>query len=1378
MRNLKIHMLSLLFLALGLLTTIPAHALNNMASYVSTPVFMSSAVPPNVLIIFDNSGSMNMMAYWEETEEHLEGTPWWQEDIVPTTPYDPTRNYYGYFVAGTPSSRVMYTYSSGKFQRDAAGQWEGNFLNWLCMRRADVSRKVLVGGRATVRDGSGATTLTGEDPVQSGRSYKCILDAMTMFAYTPFDDFANRYVGVKDGKLYVSRDLDTNPFEYYDYRYDVAVERDSSYADEASDFVNGNIAGVMQKVGDKAYWGLEFFRTGTGGDDNGGYIKNRVGHPTVTNLYSNIENEGMRTWTPLAESYYVAMQYFKQQPIDASLAASYSPDYQINTTWDPYNQDGNSASCAKSFVLLFTDGASTKDGYIPDGYKQYDGDSHDPNNRTPSYSSDGTDYLDDIALYGRVNDLRSDLPDDQNLELFVVYAFGDEPEARRLLKDAARNGGFIDKNGNNLPDPASGDLASSTQVVQVADYSSPPTDGSWSEWWDDGRKDIHNDAMPDTYFEAQDGWLLEQQLVNAITEILERGGSGTAVSVLATSGEGEGALYQAYFKPKFSTATEEVNWAGYLQSLWVDAHGNLREDWTSATDSTSNGILELGVDPIVSFFHDNTTGQTKFERRLVSNSDPYGVLSTTSIRSLTDLGPLWEAGDKLATRSAANRSIYTFVDLDGDKEVDGNRLADDNEFIRFDTVAPNDNRGKLTAYLDLADDPTTGGEDYTYLGEIESYRVQNLIEYIRGSDSGFSGTTDLRNRTAASKVWKLGDVIHSTPTPVGKPVDNYDVIYSDSTYADFYKQHKNRETVVYVGANDGMLHAFLAGVFHSGSSHTGDGAYFSRDPVSVPNKYDSSLGSNWQGAEIWAYIPQNLLPHLKWLPDPSYANINHVYYVDQKPRVFDAQIYEGAATAGHPLNAVWTAMSAAQKADRPHGWCTMLVGGLRFGGGSIDVDGDFDNDGTDDASRTFASSYFAIDVTDPLNPILLWERNYSGLGFTTSFPAVLKVEKKEINASTDPDTINIVEKHWYLLFGSGPTSYDGTSTQNSSVFLVDLATGRTDISDNPGRIFTKLTNADGTDSANSLPTDGFMGSPVSVDLTIDYSVNVSYLGESHESGGSYDGGLYRLQVPVSVGTANGQPVLLYDVEPSHWTLSHMFDADYAITAAPSVAVGTVDSNYSLWIYAGTGRYLTNSDKTDTTQQYLYGIKDPYYNFKLNDTQRNTLLTAEPSNKDSLFEASGKTVYTDGSTSIIGKTFGELKTEQANGQILASGWYRELDLSGERIINKPSVLGGILMAPSFVPTGDICGFGGDSYLYALYYETGTAYFKSVVGVNPDDSVKDKTDLGAGLSSSLGIHIGREHGARGFVQQSTGTVNQIDLQPAFNVKSGFVNWREVR
>jgi hypothetical protein len=100
-----------------------------------------------------------------------------------------------------------------------------------------------------------------------------------MLSYTPFNDFNDRYVGVKDGYLYVSTNLSTDPFTTYDDRYGISVHRDSTYPDEAFDFHNGNIAGVMQKVGDKAYWGLEFFRDGTGSGENGGYIKNRVGHP-------------------------------------------------------------------------------------------------------------------------------------------------------------------------------------------------------------------------------------------------------------------------------------------------------------------------------------------------------------------------------------------------------------------------------------------------------------------------------------------------------------------------------------------------------------------------------------------------------------------------------------------------------------------------------------------------------------------------------------------------------------------------------------------------------------------------------------------------------------------------------------------------------------------------------------------------------------------------------------------------------------------------------------------------------------------------------------------------------------------------------------------
>jgi type IV pilus assembly protein PilY1 len=243
------------------------------------------------------------------------------------------------------------------------------------------------------------------------------------------------------------------------------------------------------------------------------------------------------------------------------------------------------------------------------------------------------------------------------------------------------------------------------------------------------------------------------------------------------------------------------------------------------------------------------------------------------------------------------------------------------------------------------------------------------------------------------------------------------------------------------------------------------------------------------------------------------------------------------------------------------------------------------------------------------------------------------------------------------------------------------------------------------------------------------------------------------------------------------------DKDYAITAAPGAAVGTADSGYSLWVYFGTGRYLSVLDEKDASQNRIYGVKDPYYNSKLDPGELSAQLALEPFTEPLLYDATPVKVYTDGT--IAGgpagvATFNELKGRQEYNSTYELGWFKILE-AGERIITKPSVLGGILLAPSFMPNDDICGFGGNGFLHALYFETGTAYNKSVVGTKPEgvkDKVLDRIDLGVGISSSLGIHVGREHGARGFIQQSTGTINQIDLKPAFSVKSGFVNWREVR
>lgn len=91
-----------------------------------------------------------------------------------------------------------------------------------------------------------------------------------------------------------------------------------------------------------------------------------------------------------------------------------------------------------------------------------------------------------------------------------------------------------------------------------------------------------------------------------------------------------------------------------------------------------------------------------------------------------------------------------------------------------------------------------------------------IVDFVRGDQSNEIPAGDFRSRLSV-----LGDIIHSTPYYV------YDA------------DHPR----VYVGANDGMLHAFNAAT----------------------------------GAEIFAYIPSMLLPSLKKLSQSNYA---HTYFVD------------------------------------------------------------------------------------------------------------------------------------------------------------------------------------------------------------------------------------------------------------------------------------------------------------------------------------------------------------------------------------------------------------------------------------------------------------------------------------------------------------------
>jgi len=828
-------------------------------------------------------------------------------------------------------------------------------------------------------------------------------------------------------------------------------------------------------------------------------------------------------------------------------------------------------------------------------------------------------------------------------------------ETATLLKDplwyAAKYGGFNDIDGSGYPDDP-------------------------KEWDRDGN------TVPDTYFLVHNPLELEDELNKALGEILKRISAGTAVSVLSTSAGGEGSLFQAYFNPSVFDEGREVTWVGYLNALWVDQYGNLRED-------NGNQRLVLTEDKIIEF--DLVDGETVV--RKYSDTDGDGQRDgLPSTYPLSDLQPLWEGGEALAGRTPSTRRISTLINGSWSKNnfVTGNRTA-------------------LRPLLNAANDDEAG----------------DIIEFIRGvpvvPDSP-NPNTEYRDREIDGETWKLGDIVYSTPTVVGRPSENYHLVYGDTTYLKFVREHKDRETFIYVGANDGMLHAFSAGTYHEGDDSSTD------PPIIEKGWYDGDFGT-----EDWAYIPYNLLPHLKWLAEPGYC---HVYYVDLKAKVVDARIFTPDETTHF------------------NGWGTVLIAGMRLGGKEITADG-----------QPFRSAYFAIDITDPRNPDLLWEITADELGFTTSYPAVFRV------GTAKPFDPGARQGDWYVIFGSGPTTFEGEGAATSHVYIRNLASG--------GAVRTfDIEEGGGVNPIYPV----FMASPITIDLDLDYQVDVAYIGASYKDlsdSSKWKGKIFRIEIDEDTTEAS------WNLSPSPFVTF-----DQPITVAP---IAALDPFNRLWLFWGTGRFFSTEDKVDANVQRLYGVWD-----RPQETTKVTVDVSSSGDPTALNDVTNIKVYEGGymdtdTTPGQDTTFSSylaLKRGEYGAETTPKyGWYLNMTdpiaLDGERAINTATVLGNIVLFPTFKPEADICEFGGNSYLYALYYETGTAYWKPVIGLHGTEGIDvsgwkskilKKIGLGSGMPTSVVIHAGSEEGVRGMIQLGTGVVKVIDIDPASSPQSKVIFWRE--
>jgi type IV pilus assembly protein PilY1 len=91
-------------------------------------------------------------------------------------------------------------------------------------------------------------------------------------------------------------------------------------------------------------------------------------------------------------------------------------------------------------------------------------------------------------------------------------------------------------------------------------------------------------------------------------------------------------------------------------------------------------------------------------------------------------------------------------------------------------------------------------------------------------------------------------------------------------------------------------------------------------------------------------------------------------------------------------------------------------------------------------------------------------------------------------------------------------------------------------------------------------------------------------------------------------------------------------------------------------------------------------------------------------------------------------------------------------------------------------GSVRGRSGNWPFYLdsiLYYKTGTAYYKNIIGYETGPLGTDKgmqnlkmfdksVSLGYGLSASPSLHVGKRGGAKVMVQTSTGEIRELDEQ----------------
>lgn len=1253
-------------------------------NYCAQPPFIISPVEPNVMSVIDASGSMSWKAYK------------YASTAIPVPEY--RANEEGYF---QPDKNYRYNSADGYWEETISGSvdcpgnyqspstgsiYKGSCLNYHNMTRMDLVRWAMTGGNPDSCTGTSRFNANHCDPElweQPGNANKvggacnnsiggCILLSTTgTKVKVPWSR-------VWDGLAFQFKAMSLKP------RMGALFYSDNSVR-SAGQVYMGDFTAPNSTSDEFPYMNL------------------------ITAINSTIPSGG----TPTGPAMWDTFNYFKQSEPEFGGIPEQKGD---GDRWkNPmYVCDGGGANCkeiacAKNFVLLLSDGQWNSPSCSIDNWRS------DP--VIPAY-----------RMHQSFTNAATNKTTNVNATHAIGIFLGGTGE--QSLKNVAMYGSFNKTGG--WPDSLTGYPMGECDMDDCGGDGKgsgcTPLPASSSDW--DSDKPA---GVPDTFHSASNASQIKDSIKNAILDMLRRSSSGTAVSVLSSS-EGSGAnLMQALFYPKRSFAGgTEVAWTSDLMNYWyyLDpffTSASIRED--TIREESAYTLLDLQQDYLTRFTYDESQEKTVAYRWQDATGKGSPLTDKGSV-PIEETSAIWRSGFNLWWTDPGNRTIYTSVDVAAATTATAPAAP---SLIPFTSA----NSALIADYL---------GETITH--------ANNTINYVRGYDCvnasgvpGECGTTypvDIgRSRTITSgvcsgrkspcssatdcpdgescasetHVWKLGDIISSTPRIMGPgQLNSYNIKppfgYDDKSYGNFIKStdYANRQ-LVFVGANDGMLHAFKLGKLLQ--KWSGKKWYEAA-------MQEGTTGAGGIGSESFAFIPKNVLPYLQHLKNKDYC---HVYMVDGPTVLSDAAINYNSSTC---VSEYWncpkqTVIEASTNTvDFTNtSWRTTLIGSVGIGGATCDA-------ASPDADRVSTpisvggkpvgwSSYFALDVTNQADPKLLWEFSNADLGVTNVGPTIVKVGGSEKRCAisnevctSDSQCNPVATKgqcvntngRWLAILASGSTGpisnleFQGKSDKNLKIFILDLKTGAL-----LKTIDTGIANAfAGSLSASALDLE--KDRPSNIGNYQDDAVYIGYVQNITS------GGVLRL-------------VINDDPNPDNWTISKVIDGIGPVTT--SVANLLDRKAKKLWLYFAEGRYFYKQDDLDTRRK-LFGIEEPCF-----DAANNSI---SPTCTSSQTLAVLKDQTTSPSTAL---------------EATEKGWYINMNavagsLSAERVISNPTPdTSGAIYFLSFSPTSDVCSFGGTTYLWAIDYKTGGSVDFELQG-------------------------------KALVQVSTGEIKELDLSDALTENEG--------